>query len=583
MLEKNQWPQWLKNLLPNWLENITYPAPGVGDQNDLRFSLGVGDGGKWIGFVNSGWFYHDNIEQYNYIYKGVASIAATSGTVLAAQPGFTVSNAVSGTITNSVSWRPAWGPVLVNSYVSSGSTQNYEPYVLHNNAFWPGISLSWVSSGNLYTAALPSSSVLIGMRDLTNLAMGSVASTGQLLSEKLYYYDYTNNRVWVKPKINLAPSCWADIIYYSPQLKMREVVTQSVSGVKASYRNIEQITVFKGNQTTSYTGKVTGGTYFTHALTGVVVGDWVGLEYYITKSYILKDHRNLQYYVTSPSSGDNFIINHETSLPELIPEATLALPIVQNLNFNPLYSDSFRSGFLFHSNPLSGITNYWTPSSLKVYLDKTEVCGDWNEYLHMSLYAYGDNGLPLPNYPLTIGYTPTASVLAATSTATGASYLTNGKGELHVLFAPASGTYTFTASSTLGSFTATATSNVLTFTNMVSSGKWLDGFVNVLITDDTLNNYANRTYLNATNLDGIPRSASGTKKITLKSTKASEFSINNLSFSKSIDLTVDQDTSPTNIGGVVEIGYRGQPNDEIAATSGEAQSIVLDGTPNNDV
>jgi hypothetical protein len=286
MLERNVWPQWLKNLMPNWLENISYPTPGVGDLNDLKFFLGVGNGGKWIGFVNSGWFYHDNTEQFNYIVKGQTLVAATSGTPLAAQAGFTVSDAVSGTLTNAVSFRPSWGPIIVNSYVSSGSTNNYQPYILHNNSFYPGVSLSWTASGNLYYSTLPGSSLLIGMRDLTNLAMGSVTATGQLLSERLFYYDQDSARVWVKPRVGTTPSCWADIVYFQPKLKFREIVTEAVSGVKASYRDIENISCFKGDQIVTLSDKVTGGAYFTHSLSGVSVGDWVGLEYYITYSFI---------------------------------------------------------------------------------------------------------------------------------------------------------------------------------------------------------------------------------------------------------------------------------------------------------
>ena len=70
MAEANYWPQWLLDMWPQWLESIGYPHAGVGDLSDLKLSLGVGQDGRWVGFINPGWYYHSNTEQYHYVQVG---------------------------------------------------------------------------------------------------------------------------------------------------------------------------------------------------------------------------------------------------------------------------------------------------------------------------------------------------------------------------------------------------------------------------------------------------------------------------------------------------------------------------------
>ena len=64
----------------NWLELTGYPSAGIGDLEDLKLVLGVGDSGRWIGYVKPGWYYSSGLEHYNYIQKSTvqATIAAAS-------------------------------------------------------------------------------------------------------------------------------------------------------------------------------------------------------------------------------------------------------------------------------------------------------------------------------------------------------------------------------------------------------------------------------------------------------------------------------------------------------------------------
>lgn len=556
MLERSSWPTWLKNLLPNFLETVNYPRSGIGDLQDLAFQPVISNTGKWTGYINTGWYYHENLEQYNYSVKATKLVAAVSGSVGIASGGYTTTSSVSGILAESISFRPSWGPVLVYS----SSTK--EPYTIHHNCFYPAVSLTWALSGTCYVATLPSSSLLLNIRDLTNLYFGAVASTGDLLSNKLYWYDQTNNQVWIKS--TTSPQAWADVLYTVPKLRVRELSFQESGGVRASYRNIEDVKVYRGDQVYTVTGTVTGSNYISHTLTGCALGDWVVLEYYVTKSYVLTDHDQLQYFI-GLNAYDNFIVDYESSVPDIIQSAT-----IQNsaaLNYNPIFSDSVRAGYLFHSNPASSISSYWKPSFLRLQADKSVLCGTYNEPVFISAALYDENQLPIPYFPISYSYTSGVSALSTSPTGS----VTDGRGEFHILLSPASSmtsiVFSLSASSLTSSVSGSLNITVDTFGNMVTMAKWTSGWLNVIQTNQTNGDGYIRCFSNAISLDGIPRSYI----YTLYSDKSTIF-IGQDKVPKVGSIRLVQDAYAPNFTSILEFNMLPQGGEVLYAEDGDAQS-----------
>jgi hypothetical protein len=912
-MEKNSWPTYLKIFAPSWLESINYPFAGVGDLTDLKFYTGVGNNGQWLGFLNPGWFYHDNKEQYNFVTKGETLVAAVSGSTLSQlTSGYSVNFAGSGMVSNPISYRPSWGPVLVtsantaSSFVSSytftlnsassgwkstgiliypkqnvtvsvqgiakfasdtvsssgttlvapnlpgravifyggpttaasalshgydgpylydytdvgysqqnsnefdystqaltgiydfqqnvtlnsvyakwdtigfyaggqasysldginwtnisvtsgssaivnqtcryarlvvsatgtngvqvidttsavinefrptvtltstASTQYYaypegaywnytdpnhlnEPtlvmnwgsgnnflnlsssgfspmatnvppwcvamaligstasspgpsfgyalspgrqttfqygdyypnaqgrcpwelyfafndglnyftdnassftitvttdpptitqpnnahqYTQHHNCFSPGNSLSWTSlNGSIYYASLPASSLLVGMRDLTTLPMGSVSSTGFIVNNKLYFYDYIGNKVYARPDDVNNINFYADIVYQKPSLRFRELVVLEDSGLLPSYRNIENIDIIRGNQIYNYCYSVSG--YLTNPVTGITNGDWVVLEYNISKSFILTDHQTLQYYIGYSKNplGDNFIINYETSIPDSLPSISLASP-TNLFNLNPIFKDAYRAGYLHHALPVSGYSSYWTYKKLLLSSDKLETCSDWNESFTVSLTLLDKNNLPLPQYPVTLTYTPITTSLfiypiPTSTTSTSAlitSHLTtDNRGEVNAVLKNI-GYGLATISAFAGTLSGNVLLNSLPASSFINLNKFLGGQVNLVLTKDSTSRSSILGAVSTNDLDGIP----SVGNVTLYSKYSSEF--NDLGSppivsTGSLNLTTQINTF--NIGGIKKFGYTPQPNDKLLGLSSTGQSDIL--------
>ena len=537
----NPWPSWLQNIYPEWLESVGYPQSGVGDQSDLKLILGAGEGGKWVGFINPGWYYHNNVEQYSFVNKSTQTASATGV----------------GSITAAVSFRPSWGPILVNS--ASG-----QPYIEHHNSYQPGVYLGWNSFvSGLYYTTIPSGCVLAGMRDLTTLPMGSVASSGMVTNSKLFYYDYDNKKLYIRPKDGSNIEAWPDLLYSSPLLKFREAVIDKGGTATASYKGIQDITVYRGSQSWASSGYQYSNV-ITHGVTGVFPGDWLILEYYITKSFIVPAHNRIDYYT---GTADTVTVYSEGSVPDTFRAMATSYGASGTIDFNPIYPNAYSAGYLFHANPASSITNYWTASNLNLFLDKEVICSDWNERPKISLFVTTDNGLPLPFYPITI-LTSGASAITYTSLT-----LTNGKGEAHAILNPYVGSSTFSATAIVGTLSKTVSGTIAASGFFVSSSKWINGGCSIVVSNDMGTRGAFRTFVGAHNIDGIPRNASN-NKITITSALASEFYIDSDILTKTVDLHPNQNiNNPT---AIQEIGYVPQPGDKIVAVSGTAQSDIIE-------
>lgn len=523
---------------PTWLTTTGAPAPGVGDLQDLQFKLGVGEGGQWIGFINTGWYYADLLEQYNYALVGTLSVTAAAG---------------SGQSTESVSFRPSWGPVVITGLASGQYTQ-------HHNTFQPGQTTTWTSLGSgYYYATVPASTIVVGVRDLTILPLGSVSGTGSIISEKFFYYDYPGQRVYIKPKSTSPTNVFLDYLELRPRLRFREIVIQDGSVLYPSYQGIENIQIIRGYQTQTVAGPSSG--FLTHTLTGVADGDWVVLEYSISKSYCLLDHRTVQYFTTT-ASGDTLRINYETSLPDIVPGLVLNKPRAELANWNPLFSNAYRTGYLYHANMSTPASSYWSINTVHTRLDKDWVCSQWGEMFKATVLVTDPQGLPVPYYPLSISLTTGASALGRVPSA--AMGCTDGRGEVHFMVACPTSVTLLQVVAICATVSGSVSGSVLLAATALPSSVFWGGSTEVYVSKDLTPRRYWRTYAKNTFLDGIPRAITS---LYLKSEKASAFEYKSLLTNQQIALQASQGVN--NIDGIVglensdQVGYLPQPGDRL--------------------
>lgn len=561
-IETYSWPNWLKQIWPSWLENIGYPVAGVGDLSDLKVSLGVGQDGRWIGFVNPGWYYYRQIENYNYVQAGTVLVSAVSG---------------QGSVSESISFRPSWGPI--QAYVVSGSVVSYSvdgAYREHHNSFYPGYPLNFSPhTSDILQATVPVSCIVVGMRNLTNLPMGAVAGTASILNETQYYYNAATRKVFIKPKdpSDYAQPVWADLLYTYPILKFREVVISEVDAsgnnvVLPSYQQINDVQATRDTTTVLVSGYHSSG-YITHSLSGVNAGDWVILDYWITRSFTLPSHNTLDYFCggsEGASAVQSFRIFYETSIPDLLENINVTVPstgIYQLFNVNPLFEFGYKSGYLFAGSPASGINSYWTPTKLELYLDKEYVCHSWNEYLKAKITLLDDNDLPIPYYNLTVTVSGGSAVLMLPETRT------DGRGDVHYLIKPLSGAPNITVTATCEGLSASAVATIYASASLIDSSKWQDGFVHIVVTNERTGRGGFRTFITTSSADGLPRAHS----TTLISKLSSEFHRGSDTLTRLINIS--SSVSINNIQALSEVGYVPQPNDALFGYSNTANSKIL--------
>jgi hypothetical protein len=535
-----------RNYYPSWLENIDFPATGVGDLTDLKHEIVLGEAGRWTNLVFPGWFYHNKKEQYHYISKGRLTA---------------VTNLTSGFVVNSNSYRPMWGPVLLTS-VSSGIQ-----YVQHHNCFEPALTFSWstTTSGQYYTT-IPSYYTLLGIRDLTNQSLGSVASRNDVTSEKYYYHDKVNNIVYIKtPRSVSDVPLYLDCLSLNPSIQFKEIVVPRNNKVRLSYREAYHVVLSHGASSTTFTGPVTGE--FLHNIPGVSNGDWVKATYFIPNSFCLVDHATLSYYVR-PSINDTITIDFETSLPRKLNVSRInTAPVTGILNLNPLLPNSFRTGYLFHSTVSSSYSQIWSPSSkyTEFVSDDSEYCPSWGDKIKTTIFVKDSNNLPIPYYPITLSFGNAGTYIVAS--APGSTYV-DGRGECHLIL----------GNSTLGNINATATINGISYTltvtaytpaNWIPRNRFVGGRANYVVTNE-INSYNRlKSYASACHLDGMPKIGAN---IVLKAKNSSVFEISNQT-TGNIDLNIGQATfyagmTPNNLASISSvIGFGPERGDSVYSST----------------
>lgn len=549
------WPSWMADFLPTWLENLRYPETGVGDLTDLKFVVGVGNVGRWVGFINTGWYYYDYREQYNYVVRGEISTSIPPG---------------SGTVTAALSFRPNWGPVLINGVPDDDEEINDGPYIQHHNSLYPAAHLIWsqVSSGLLYQATVPSGAVLIGLRDLTKFPLGSVAGSGEIINDRFYHYDDATYTVYIRPEDPGNITIYADLLYTEPILRFRELVVQEDEGVLPSYKQIEDVWIYRGEQAQQLVGTTpSSGGYLTHTLTGVLTGDWVVLDYWIKKSYVLKDHQTLQYF-TSSLLMDDIVIHYETSVPDTLPN--LRLSDGSLLDLNPIYSDAYRAGYLFHAEYASPASSLWIPAQVFVEADKLEICAAWAEPVRFYGLVLDREGLPIPFYPITVSLTAGASAFIESL-----SSKTDGRGEWHALVSVATGLSSVTATLTCSGISSNVTVNVVGASSMIPLQRFQDGIINLVLDTNKTSRGFNKLYANACSLDGIPTPITTTRPVTITSAQGVAFENGGQLAGKSIEVSTAQLLdNPFAI--TLNMSIEALNGDQLYAARGSGQSPIVE-------
>ena len=355
---------------------------------------------------------------------------------------------------------------------------------------------------------------------------------------------------------------WLDLLNTTPSLLMRELLCEEEDGgVRVSYKNVESLVLWRGDD--SETVGTWGGGVISHSLPNTNPGDWVVAEYYVRRSFVLTAHNSLTYYGTE-DGAEAVKVSYEGSIPDIL--KAVQLSDGQTLNFNPLFPDSFRVGYLSHiegfTNPASGL---WTPAKILLEVDKSVATPGWGEMVKFTALVLDSNDLPIPWFPVTVSLTSGASGVVTTPTST-----TDGRGEVHGLFVPKPSGDTVV---TLSAGTLTATAKTTAAAVSISQTTYLDGhtFAVVERTKKTPRNNR-RAYAAATTLDGIPRVAAS---IELRSRLSSELETADGLGSGSV-LAHPLRTLDNPFALSEDLGFTPQTGDELIARAGTAQSPILE-------
>lgn len=440
------------NFIRPWLKDLNYPRSGVGDLEDLSFFVGVGSKGRWLGFVNPGWYYHKSLELYHYIAEGNITTAIPPG---------------SSVITHSISFRPAWGPILIYGQ----DNELYEPIY---PVLFPAMPATWIQvagTQDLYVTTIPSGAELVGVRDLQPIALGEVAASGELISDRFFYVDEVNRKVYTRSSTSPVKK-YLDLLYSAPLgIRYREVVTLGKEGLLPSYRLIENVEVRRGDFTQTISGPISG--YIVPSGTGFVYGDWFTLEYNVVKSYTVRDHKTIYIYSTA-ASGDDVSVSFETSIPDLIPPLTLSGVASGLLDLNPFNPTSHRTGVLFHYSLTPPPSSLYEASTIRVDVDRSVMIREWKDFAKFTALALDESGLPIPWQRATLTLSPGTELLVTTPAATGSgttySVMFDGRGELHGCIRPG---IALTSETTITVYTGFATGAATI--SMVSTGDVLSG------------------------------------------------------------------------------------------------------------
>lgn len=530
-----------QSYFPTWLTGIDFPADGVGDLRDLQHTIEVGEGGMWVSTLKPGWMYFNGSEGYQY---GVAGRST-----------FTVTTSGRSVLTGPSTYNPSWGPVLVYTNNPTGGV-----YVQHHNCFLPAQYCSWTSTGSsVWTTTIAVTGVVVGVRNLTQVPMTEVSSSGFLLNENYYIYDRGARTVSVRSAADPSGTVFVDQLVSNPVLRYCEVVIAESGTVSLSYKYADNVTLSRGRDQQTIAGTSTGDIVFTVDAND---GDWIRADYYIPYSYCLYDHRTIHLY-TDGVSGDSLTVTYETSLPTVLPAVTLTTPPITGvLNFNPCLPNAYRSGYLFYAEPGSGYSDMWRPATLKLTADKDHYCPSWDEIVGVSILVTDKNGLPIPYYPYTLILSTGASAISELP----GSGMVDAKGEARLRI---SGSGSVVVSVVVSGLQASATITGYTPQQYISSTNFLHGIVNVVVTEtlDPENRYV--SYANSQYLDAIPRGTGSANPIKVRSLLNSEFQAQESGdlkvYTKQIPLVTTQ--SAGNLPAVSKaFGYKPQKQDTLIGT-----------------
>jgi hypothetical protein len=421
------------------------------------------------------------------------------------------------------------------------------------------------------------------VRDLTTIPLALENSQAEVQDPKSYFYNSSTGDVYVySTEAATGVTRFLDLMNYSPRLRIREVLTEVGTGlVYTSYKNIKSAVLYRGRASETIGDSTTGA--LNHSLTASK-GDWIVAEYYINKSFILSNHNKLYAY-TGVSSGATLTVDYEGSSPEYPATAVQNSPVSGAVfQFNPLFSDAFRVGYLYHTTE----TTSGTPTSISLDIDKDAVTGAWREMFKATIKVTDKDGLPIPQTTVSLTHnlaaTGTTALMPTALTSTASSYTvkTDNRGEIHWLLTPgtvsSSGTLILTA--TAGSTFASGSVLNLPVSGTLTSSHYNQGIINVVQSNLRTSKGYSKLYASPHYLDGIPKPAPNGLNISTEKSSALQSQdlsrTENITFGQATVIVPSLISNPFRIAGLTEeIGVGVAGTDRMFATAGGGQSPLV--------
>lgn len=519
-----------RNQQPSWVSNLQYPANGIGDLHDLKFTPIVGDASKWTLGLDSGWYYL-NSENFYYLSEG--------SQVFPSQP------LGVNSITISESLNPGWGPVLIE-----GTTYDYTPL---GSYLSPAETVTWTASGNnIYYYDLPSTSRLVQVRDLTTLPMAQVSNISLLSNPKLYAYDSSLHRVYVLSTGAPSNEFFIDTLVFNPSIQIKELLWIEDSQVNLTFLPASDITLTRGTSSTAFataTGSLTPGFG--------IDGDWVLATYYHDYSYVVQDETTV---VTYAPVIDNVTVRWEQASPTSKQLVVPANDPSNKLDLNPINPNSYGPGYLLLTNETLQPP---AAKSITVKTNKQKFVPDWGEEVNVSIRVYDINGLPIPGKSLTIVHNGVQENTFDTS-------MTNKQGEVYLRLSGSS-TLTIAASSDL--VIDSTLVEALEGSSLVTSDLISDGRASLVVTNDLDARGNLISYASASQLDGIPKSSN----INIRAKKSSSIFYEEQEYKRVASIPTF--ITSKNPGGISpSFGIIPDKGDKLNATTTNGQSKIIEVT-----
>lgn len=369
------------------MEKNKHPIkPGVGDRSDLQVFLHEDSGKSWFPQVNAGWYYSGGVEDYLYASEGNEEVIIPQ---------------LSGSITlytcPDLKLSTKNGPIIIDS-----DTTRYTRLYSNLSVFNVATPTPYLNQPLMYLTP-PGRLVLLTGAD--GIDMISVPGTGFLQERNYYYYDSSNNKVWISRNLtdpNRSESLYLTYLKDSPGLLQEEILLADSDGNLRTRLG----EVFFNSSTPAYNPTLVSpvlGTFYAAFASGNVIypsipiaeGTRVGVKYYVNYSYCISYSASTDYVfgfypvtsiLTFAPSGEPALVRWENSV-------AIRYKDINTLELNPLY-EGVSPGFIYLSQPRHPAENL---SSIKVRVSPLRVINKYRQPIRIVVSAADNEGYPLSN------------------------------------------------------------------------------------------------------------------------------------------------------------------------------------------